>query len=58
MSNLTAHTQRNGICVEDDEGGVWWPDEAAAEQIAAADDPEAEAVRICETEPNRGVWKS
>lgn len=44
------------IIVIDTEGGAWWPNEAAAEQIATADDPEAEAIRICRDHPMCGTW--
>ncbi len=39
-------------------GGIWTPSDEAAEQIDYAIDPAAEAVRICDTEPMRGVWNS
>ena len=58
MSTLTAITSNDEIGVEDSEGGIWWPNEEAAEEIMAAEDPAAAAVEMCETDPMRGVWHS
>jgi len=55
-NNLTIRHLTDGICVEDAEGGTWWPNEYAAAEIEDALDPEAEAIRICTEEPMRGRW--
>lgn len=39
-------------------GGRWWPDEAAALQIAESSDPAATALRICREADHRGEWHS
>jgi hypothetical protein len=44
--------------VIDTNGGSWWPSDEAWQQIDDADDPAAEALRICEESPMRGVWHS
>lgn len=48
----------DGEWVDDAAGWTWVPSDEAAEQIAAAEDPEAEALRICREEPMRGRWIS
>jgi len=48
----------NQWTVLDSDGGRWFPSDEADEEIAASDDPGAAAIRICETEPMRGVWNS
>lgn len=53
---LTADYSHDSWRVEDPDGGVWYPDETAAEEIASADDPAARAVHICRTQPMRGEW--
>lgn len=55
---LTAEFRDDSWTVVDSDGGRWWPDDETAEEIEASDDPAAEAVRICDTEPMRGTWKS
>lgn len=45
-----------GWRVEADEGGIWYPDEEAQEEILAAPDPALHAVLICVDEPRRGTW--
>jgi hypothetical protein len=44
------------IVVVDSEGGIWWPNESAQEQIYCSADPDAEAIRICTNQPTRGTW--
>ena len=58
MTDLTAETRDDTITVVDSEGGRWWPNEDAEAEIEAADDPEATAIRICESQPMRGVWRT
>jgi hypothetical protein len=53
---LIAEMRHKTWTVTDTEGGVWWPNDEASAQINAADNPEAEAVRIANTEPMRGTW--
>jgi hypothetical protein len=53
---LIAEIRHKTWTVTDTEGGVWWPNDEASAQINAADNPEAEAVRIANTEPMRGTW--
>lgn len=53
---MTVIEQDGTLCVEDPAGGVWWPSDEAAAAIAAADDPQAEALRICDAQPMRGDW--
>lgn len=55
---LTASTMRDGVCVADQAGGVWWPAESTQAIIQAADDPEAEAIAICRRNPGAGIWRS
>jgi hypothetical protein len=47
-----------GDGVEDDSGAVWRPDADAAAEIAASDSPESVMLRICESAPWRGEWRS
>lgn len=42
--------------VVDPDGGIWWPSDEAAEEIAASADPESTAIRIATDEPMRGTW--
>lgn len=56
-SELAADRVVDGWRVVDLEGGAWWPDAGAADDIARAADPAAEAVRICASEPMRGQWR-
>ena len=44
------------IAVEDGFGAIWWPNDDAAAEIAAAANPSKCAVRICDAEPTRGTW--
>lgn len=53
---LSAHHTLEGWTVSDFAGGVWRPNEDAAREIEAADDPAGCAERICETTPMRGRW--
>lgn len=53
---LTAKRSGDGWTVRDAEGGVWHPDAEAVGEIQAAGNPEAVALRICDTEPMRGAW--
>ena len=61
MSGLKAISSWDGdteaIGVEDINGGIWWPNTETQAAIQASDDQQAEAVRICDTEPMRGEWK-
>lgn len=58
MSELIAKRLRDGIVVEDTDGGVWWPDAETAAKINADEDPEAKAVELCRSGEGSGVWKS
>ena len=42
--------------VVDLDGGVWWADSDADQEINDSANPEATAIRICEEEPTRGEW--
>lgn len=55
-STLTSIELYGIICVEDTDGGVWWPSDEAIDEINAADDPGARAIEICVAEPMRGTW--
>lgn len=55
-TSLQAEKLTDGWTVVDDEGGRWWPNAAAMDQIENADDQGEEAVRICTEEPMRGTW--
>lgn len=44
------------IGVEDTEGGVWWPNDDAQEEIQKADNPKAAAIKMCDETPTRGEW--
>lgn len=58
-SCLTARRLTDGWIVEDEHGGVWTATEAATEEIDAADDPEAAAVRIAfEHDTAYGEWSN
>ena len=48
----------NAIGVEDTEGGVWWPDDAAQKEIQSASDPQAAAIAMCDATPMRGEWSN
>jgi hypothetical protein len=48
----------NEWTVLDEAGGRWHPSDEAREEINAADDPEATALRICVAQPMRGTWHS
>ena len=54
--NLTASRDSEGWTVIDSDGGVWYPDYTAECEIDVADDPAAEAIRICNRNPMRGSW--
>ena len=56
MSNLTlaADTLHGILTVLDSDGGRWWPSADAQAEIAAASNPEAAAVEMCKTSPDRG----
>lgn len=54
---LTVELAHDVHTVRDPDGGVWWPSEEAAAEIAASDDPGATAIRMCTTEPMRGEWR-
>ena len=56
---MTLHTERmdDHLVVVDTEGGVWWPLEEAAAEIAAAEDAAQAAIEMCQAAPMRGVWK-
>lgn len=56
MSMIAQHYDGQ-IVVQDTDGGIWWPNEEAAAEIAAADDPEEVAIEMCESVPMRGTWK-
>ena len=43
--------------VRDTDGGRWWPNDAAAEEIDLADDPKQAAVAMCEAHPMTGEWR-
>lgn len=55
--SLIAEMTDDTMTVRDEDGGRWWPSDEALDEINASDDPEAAALRICEKEPMRGVWK-
>lgn len=57
VGSLTTDTLHGTTVVRDPEGGVWWPSDEAQDEIAAAADPQAKAVEICEREPMRGEWR-
>ena len=57
-ANLTASLRNNTWTVTDSNGGVWWPNDPTAAEIAASTDAAATAVRICDTQPTRGEWRS
>lgn len=54
---LRAEGSDDSWSVVDPEGGVWWPSDEAADEIAAAQDSAAMAVRICTEQPMRGDWR-
>ena len=56
---MTLHAERmdGRLVVVDTEGGIWWPLEEAAAEIAAAEDAAQAAVEMCQAAPMRGVWK-
>ena len=39
-----------------DGGQVWWPNEDAQAEIAAAEDPEEAVLAMCTNSPMRGEW--
>jgi len=43
-----------GWSVADPAGGRWWPDASAQAEIDSAE----AAIRLCETAPMRGEWRS
>lgn len=50
-------TQTTGTwAVEDPAGRLWFPDDDAAREIEASEDPGATAERICRDTPERGMW--
>lgn len=53
---MTAENINGTWTVRDEDGGRWWPNEEAANQIATANDPSVEALQICTDEPMRGKW--
>lgn len=55
---LTAELRHDVWTVADSEGGRWWPNEAAAAEIAASADPAAAAVRMCDEQTDRGEWRA
>lgn len=46
----------NTYTVLDTEGGRWWPNNEAIDEINSSDSPEQTALRICKEEPMRGHW--
>jgi len=54
---LYAEVMDDHLVVVDTEGGVWWPREEAAAEIAAAEDAAQAALEMCQAAPMRGVWK-
>ena len=54
---LYAEVMDDHLVVVDTEGGVWWPREEAAAEIAAAEDAAQAAIEMCQAAPMRGVWK-
>jgi hypothetical protein len=55
---LSAENNIHGWYVDDSDGGRWWPDDEAQEEIQRNDDPAARAVALCRDEPMRGEWVS
>ena len=56
-STLTASVLDGRMTVEDSDGGRWWPTDAGQAAIDAAEDPEAEAVRLAQGfSPSMGEW--
>lgn len=58
---LKAMVQTGGqVVVKDTSDGLstWTPDDSAAAEIAAARDPKAKAIEICDREPMRGAWSN
>jgi len=47
----------DGYAVEDTDGGIWWPDDDAQEEIAESRDPERSALQMAQRQPRRGIWK-
>jgi hypothetical protein len=48
----------DGCWIVRDAGGQrWWPSDETQAEIAASDDPAAEALRICREQPTRGEWR-
>lgn len=54
--SLFAEHSIDGWSVVDPNGGRWWPNDAATEEIDASDDPEQTALDICDNAPTRGTW--
>lgn len=56
--NLKIVRDNDNIGVRDVEDGlsIWWPKADAQAEIQAANDPEAAALKMCETDPMRGDW--
>ena len=56
-AELTAVETDGTWAVDDAAGGRWFPGDAAADEIAASNDPAVAAVRICRETPMRGTWR-
>jgi len=53
---LRAEVRHDTWTVVDPAGGRWWPNARVSAELAAAEDPAAEVVRICTETPLRGRW--
>ena len=46
------------IGVEDTEGGVWWPNDEAQQEIQSTGDPKSAAITMCAETPMLGEWSN
>lgn len=51
-------TLEGNLAVEDTDGGIWYPSEDAYSRAVATSNPEAELLRLCETQPMLGTWRN
>tara|TARA_R110000796_G_scaffold19712_5_gene59175 strand:+ start:731 stop:922 length:192 start_codon:yes stop_codon:yes gene_type:complete len=56
--NLRAFACGDTYAVEDDDGGIWHPNEDSEQEIARAADPKKCAIALVIADPMSGEWHS